>query len=214
MIPQSVYFNYLDSLMDGDKAACSKIVGQLLKENVPIKDIYDDLFQKSMYRIGHLWENQRSSIAQEHMASQITESLLSIVYAKILEVEKIGKTAVIACVDKEFHQIGPKIISDFFELHGWDSYFLGSNTPRNEVITTIRDKKPQVVGISNNFYINFVRLLKLVDDIKKLFPEQEIILGGQAVSENIMDSIDKYENVRIIKSLDELHEYIISKNGN
>ncbi len=211
MIPQSVYFNYLNSLMEGNKADCTKIVSQLIQDDVPVKEIYDEIFQKTMYRIGHLWENNRTTVATEHLASQITESLLSLVYPKILEQEKIGKTAIIACVDKEFHEIGPRIVSDFFELHGWHSYFLGSNTPRNDVIETIREKQPDVVGISNNFYINFVRLIKLVDDIKRLFPEQEIILGGQALNENIIESLDKYNNIKLLKSLDELEEYIKSK---
>lgn len=211
MIPQAVYFDYLNSLIEGNKYNCTRIVNKLLKDDVPVKEIYDGLFQKTMYRIGHLWENDRATVATEHMASQITESLLSLVYPKIVETEKIGKTAVIACVDKEFHEIGPRIVSDFFELHGWDSYFLGSNTPRNEVIEMIREKQPDVVGISNNFYINFVRLLKLVDDIKRFFPDQEVILGGQALNENVNESLSKYGNVHFIKSLDELEEYIKSK---
>ena len=211
MISQSVYFDYLSSLMEGDKAACTRIVSDLIEKNVDVKEIYTDLIQKAMYRIGHLWEHNRSSIATEHIATKITESLLALMYPKIYTTEKIGKKAIVTCVDKEFHEIGPKIVSDFFELHGWESTFLGANTPRSEVINIIREKQPDVVGISNNFYINFVRLLKMVEEIKTIYPDQDIIVGGQAINEDIDSALHNYENVVFVKDLNMLEEYITEK---
>ena len=129
MISDAVYYHYLNALMDGDKGECVKIVTDLLEKNEDIKEIYTKLFQRSMYRIGYLWEHSKTSIAKEHIASKITESLISLVYPKIIEKEKNGKKVVISCIDKEFHEMGPKMVSDFFELYGWSSVFLGSNTP-------------------------------------------------------------------------------------
>jgi len=211
MISDAVYYHYLSALLDGNKSECVRIVTDLLDGDENPKEIYIKLFQRSMYRIGDLWEKSRTSVAREHIASQITEDLLQLVYPKILEKEKIGKKVIISCIDKEFHELGPKIVSDFFELKGWDSIFLGSNTPQEEIINLIKEVKPDLLGISNNFYIHIVRLLKLIEQIKKEFPGLEIIIGGQALSNGHGISLKQFDNVKYISSLNELKSFIEKK---
>ncbi len=208
MISEATYLHYLNALLDGEKAECTRIINTLLADNTDVKDIYTKLFQRSMYRIGHLWESNKSSIAEEHIATKITESLLNLVYPKIMETPRNGKKIVMTCVDKEFHEIGPRIVSDFFELNGWESIFLGANTPANEVINIIKDKKPDLVGISNSFYINVLRLVKMIELIKNEFPQQELIVGGQALADDQNSVLSKFENVIYISGIDKLEEYI------
>ncbi|MBZ0184347.1 MAG: cobalamin-dependent protein [Melioribacteraceae bacterium] len=208
MISEATYLHYLNALLDGNKAECTRIINTLLADDTDVKEIYTKLFQRSMYRIGHLWESNRSSIAEEHIATKITESLLNLVYPKILETPRNGKKIVITCVDKEFHEIGPRIVSDFFELNGWESIFLGANTPANEVLNIIKEKKPDLVGISNSFYINILRLVKLIELIKSELPEQEIIVGGQALANDTNDVLSKFEKVTYLSGIDKLDEFI------
>ncbi|MGD8781891.1 MAG: cobalamin-dependent protein [Ignavibacteria bacterium] len=210
MISEAKYLHYLDSLLEGNKTGCIKIVNGLLEEDTPVIDIYNDIFQRSMYRVGRLWEKNRCTVAEEHSATQITKLCLDLVYTKISKTPKKSKTVLITCVDKEFHEIGPRMISDYFELNGWNSMFLGTNMPGKDVIEIINDKKPDVVGISNNFYMNFLRTLKLVDNIKENNPGQKIIIGGQALEKADINTLKKYNNVDVIKDLDDLQKYIFN----
>lgn len=208
MISDAIYYHYLNALLEGNKAECTKIISELIDNDVDIKEIYTKLFQKSMYRIGYLWENDRASVAKEHQATKITESLLSLTYEKIIETEKIGKKVVITCIDKEFHEIGARIVSDFFELNGWTSIYLGSNTPQNDIIKMIEEEQPDIVGISNTFYINVARLIKLSEKIRENFPQQEIIVGGQALNEEVAGTLNDMGNIIYIPTLDELEKFI------
>ncbi|MCF8263012.1 MAG: cobalamin B12-binding domain-containing protein [Melioribacteraceae bacterium] len=208
MIPESVYLSYLDNLLEGNKSECAKIITDLLEQGVNLKDIYISLIQRSMYWIGSMWENDRSSIAAEHVATKITESMLTLMYPQIMKTPRNGKSVIITCVDKEFHEIGPRIIADFFELKGWNARFYGANMPQNEVIKEIGLKQPDVVGISINFYINVIRLLKLIEEIKRHHPDQKIIVGGQALSGDHSEVLSKYKNVFHVSSIDALEEYI------
>ncbi|MDZ7767227.1 MAG: cobalamin-dependent protein [Melioribacteraceae bacterium] len=208
MISDAIYYHYLNALLEGNKAECTKIISELIDNNVDIKEIYTKLFQKSMYRIGYLWEHDRASVAKEHQATKITESLLNLNYEKILDTPKINKKVVIACIDKEFHEIGARIVSDFFELSGWQSIFLGSNTPQNEIVQIIEEEKPDVVGISNTFYINVARLIKLTEKIREKFSDQEIIVGGQALNEETASTLNNFGKIFYIPTLDVLEKFI------
>ncbi|MCF8243290.1 MAG: cobalamin-dependent protein [Melioribacteraceae bacterium] len=207
-IPETVYYHYFNALIDGDKTTCMRIVQNLIDEDVEIKNIFTELLQRSMYRIGHLWEHNRTTIAKEHIATKITESILSLLYSKVTTTEKNGRKVVVSCVDKEFHELGPKMVSDFFELNGWESIYLGASTPDQELIETIKQIKPDLVGISNNFYINIIRLVKLINLIKHEFPDQEIIVGGQALGSGQHEILKQFKKVKYIGSLNELETYL------
>lgn len=208
MIAESVYIDFLNNLVEGNKRNCSLIVNNLLNCGTDVKEIYMDLIQKSMYRIGQMWDRHKISIAQEHIASQIIENLLSQIYPRVVQENRNSKSVVIACLDKEFHEIGARMVSDYFELNGWHSLFLGANTPNEDLIDIVKIRRPDVVGISINFYINVCRLTKLLDEITRKFPDQKIILGGQAINENHIELINKFHNVTYLTCLNALEEYI------
>jgi len=208
MISEAVYLHYLNSLLEGDKKQCLQIVVNLLEQKVSLKDIYLDIFQRSMYRIGQMWENERCSVATEHIATKITESLVEITSVYGPDEKRIGKSAVITCIDKEFHELGARIVSGFMNALGWDTVFMGSNTPQVDIINFVREYKPDILGISNNFYINIGRLAKLIDRVKSEFPEQEILVGGQALTKVNCECFSKYENVLYIPNLNELENYL------
>lgn len=208
MISEAVYLHYLNSLMDGDKKQCTKIVFNLFDQKITLKEIFEELFQRSMYRIGELWERERCTIADEHVATKITEGLIELISNNYKHVNKIGKRALITCIDKEFHDLGARMVAEFFEANGWDAVFAGANIPETEIINLIEEKKPEVVGISSSFYINVIRLIKLINAIKKKFPEQKVIVGGQALAKGRSDILEQFEDVNYIMCLGDLEKYL------
>jgi MerR family transcriptional regulator, light-induced transcriptional regulator len=208
MISEAVYLHYLNSLIEGDKKQCTKIVFNLLDQDISLKEIFMELFQRSMYRIGELWERERCTIANEHVATKITEGLIELVSSNYLHVKKVGKLALITCIDKEFHDLGARMVAGFFEASGWNTIFAGSNTPEIEILNLIKDKKPNLVGISSSFYINVTRLIKLIESIKEEFPDQEIIVGGQALAEGRSGILEQFDNINYITCLNGLEKYL------
>lgn len=213
MISEVIYLHFLNSLLEGDKDQATKIVMNLLTNKVTMKDIFINLFQRSMYRIGMMWETDKCTVADEHIATRITESLIELVVHYNNGQEINHKTAIITCIDKEFHELGAHIVSGYLEANRWKVFFVGSNTPQQDLIDLIKEKKPDLVGISNNFYINFLRLTKLIRKLNKLFPNLKIIVGGQALEETVASSFLDYPNVTYIKDLDQLDDYLINFNS-
>jgi len=208
MISEAVYLHYLNALLDGDKVQCTRIVQKLIKDGSDLKEIYLNLFQRSMYRIGVLWEKEKCTVADEHIATKITEGLIDLVSGNFASDKKTGKLALITCIDKEFHELGARMVAGYFEVSGWNTIFAGSNIPEQDILLIIREKKPDIVGISSSFYINVNRLIKLVKIIKENFPEQEIIVGGQALSEGHSNILSAYKNVSYITCINGLEKYI------
>ncbi len=208
MLTEEIYKDYIQNLLKGDRASCARIVQDFLDRDIPLMDLYLGLFQRSLYEVGHLWEINKISVAVEHMATAITESLLTLAYPRIFAAEHKGKKAVVSCLINEYHQIGGKMVADIFELNGWDGYFLGANTPIADLQTMIKQKQPDIVALSVSIYFNFNSLYNTLETIRKTFPELKIIVGGQAFRWGGTDIADKYPGVEYISSIIELENLL------
>lgn len=205
-IKQSQFLGFNNALVDGDKEKCASIVQSLLADGINLKDVYVELFQKSLYRIGKLWDHNQMSIPEEHLATQIIESLISR-FAPVSTSES-EKKVVVTCIDKEFHAIGAKMVSHVFELEGWKTYYLGASVPTKEIIKFVKQIDPEVIALSWSLYLNLGRFLEVVDHLTKFFPVKKVLVGGQALAENSDNILKKYKNVVYIDSLSSLESYL------
>lgn len=211
MLKETDYIRYIDSLLKGDKKECIKIVDLLLNKGTKVEEIYFGLLQRSMHRMGQLWQKRQTTIVDEGIAADITYNIISLIYPRIASGPKNGLKIFITCIDKEHHSLGARIVSDIFELNGWKSTFAGPCVPCADILVSIKNSKPDVVGISSSFYLNIKRLINLIEEIKSEIPEQEIIIGGQIFNNGGKEIIKKYENVKYISSMRMLKSYIKEK---
>jgi MerR family transcriptional regulator, light-induced transcriptional regulator len=205
-ITQSHFLDYYNNLVDGNKDKCSAIVQSLLDEGINLKDIYVELFQKSLYRIGKLWDHNELTIPEEHMATQITEALVS-KFAPPSPVD-VKYKAVVTCIDKEFHELGAKMVSHIFEMCGWKTYYLGASVPTKEIVKYAKRIDPDIIALSWSLYLNLGRFLELIDHLVKFFPHKKIVVGGQALNGNSENILKKYPNAIFIPSVYDLDEYL------
>jgi methanogenic corrinoid protein MtbC1 len=146
------------------------------------------------------------SIPEEHLATQIIESLIS-------RFSPVGgsdpsRKVVITCIDKEFHEIGAKMVSNVFEMEGWKTYYLGASVPTKEIIKYVKQIDPEIIALSWSLYLNLGRFLEVVDHLTRFFPTKKILVGGQALAENSDKILKKYKNVEYIESIHSLENYL------
>ncbi len=204
MITDDVYNDYLAFLLAGNRQECARMINDLIRNNITIKELYIHLFQRSMYEVGTLWEHNGISVSTEHMCTAMTESLMNLSYPLLFSAVHSGKKAVISCTPNEYHQIGARMVADYFELFGWDGYFLGADTPSDELIHFLHEKKPDLVALSMSVSFNIAELHQMAVNIRQQFPDLPIIAGGQGFRWGGDHSLDDIDNVMIIHSLDDL----------
>lgn len=203
-IENELYQSYLTSLLLGDKETCFNIVTTLLEEKIAIRELYTDLFQKSMYSVGELWEKNEISVAREHLATTITESMLSVTYPHLFTGVQSAKKAIISCTANEYHQLGGKMVADIFELHGWDAHFLGANTPVKELLKFIDEIQPDLIGLSLAVYFNVSALKLTLEAIHAHFQNLDILVGGHAFVWGGTGVLKNYPETNYLESLAQL----------
>lgn len=205
-----VYEGFFDALIHGDRKKCADITGKLLDNKVSLEDVYENIIRKALYEVGDLWEKGKISVASEHLASATSESLINEFYPRIITSKKLPKTALLGCVENEYHQIGIKMVSDIFELNGWNTCYLGASTPTKEFVKFIDEIQPQLVALSLSLYFNLPNLDKMLNAIQADFPDLPIMVGGQAFRHGGKEVIEKYPNAIFQKDLKSLNLFLLS----
>ena len=198
---------FFKSLLEGNRAGCENIMSEFRKFNLPIIVLYEEIFKKSLYRIGEMWEYNKISTAVEQMATSITEGLMNELFYEIVSMEGINKKIVIACVENEEHQVGGKMVADIFEKNSWDTHYLGANTSMNELLGFCDLVKPDLVCLSLSIYANVQFLLKEIQGIRAV-TNIPILIGGQALIKLGVKISSKYKDVLYFENLEDIENYI------
>jgi len=207
----SLKADFLGGLINGEKKICSTIANRYYTEKRSIITVYEDLIKPSMYMIGDLWEINKISVATEHLASAITESILNDLYSKLPLAPQQNKKVIATCIEHEHHQIGLKMVADIFEKEGWEVLFLGANTPEKSLFEFIRVVEPHMLAISLSIYFHIPYFEDLVRKLEIAFPKLNIMVGGQAFCHVSPEQNTSFKNLICLKNLIELENYL-SKN--
>lgn len=180
-ISEAIYQQYLALLLDGDRHGCASLVEQSRAGGAGLKELYLDLFQRSLYQVGDLWEQHLISVAVEHLATAITERVMTLVQPALFGGSPRERSLLVCCVADEFHRVGGQMVADLAELHGWRGYFLGPDNSVDTLLKTIDHLKPDRVGLSLSVAANLPSLYRAADAVQGTFPGLPVLVGGQAL---------------------------------
>jgi methanogenic corrinoid protein MtbC1 len=168
------------ALLQGQREAALGVVLETLNSGTPVLDIYVELLQASQREIGRLWESNRITVAQEHMATAITQYVMAQLYPKTPRPQSLKGAMVMTGVEGEYHQVGANIVADVLEADGWDVRFLGANVPHASILRVIEEHDASFAGISVTMLSSMPRLIQLIESIDKTFGagKVRIIVGG------------------------------------
>ena len=172
--------NYFKALLAGDRHLGSELILDAVAHGIGVKEIYLYVFQPCQQEIGRLWQMNQVSIAQEHFCTIATQMVMSQLYPYIFNTKKINRRLVATSVSGELHEIGLRMVADFLEMEGWDTYYLGANMPPESILETIEEHKADVVAISATISYHISKVAELISQIRasSCCPAVKILAGG------------------------------------
>lgn len=173
---------FLQAILKGQRKAAITIVSEALREGHPVLDIYVEVFQESLYQVGRSWELNELTVAEEHMATAITQYVIAQNYAQLPTPGSRRGNLVLTGVVGESHQVGANMVADVLESQGYDVRFLGTNMPNSGILQEIEKHRADLLGISATMLFNIPAVIRLVEDVRARFGSRapRIVLGGAA----------------------------------
>jgi methanogenic corrinoid protein MtbC1 len=183
--PSASDLGFTDALLAGDRSSARTHLFNDLAAGAPLVDVSVGLIQPAMYEIGQRWQESRVSIAQEHLATAISQSLLAQAYATIEPAEPNGRKVLFACVEGNHHVLGLRMLSDNFELRGWNVQFLGADCPTRALVQQVDLFTPELLCLSVSLTQQIPIARRAIQHLRGEFKGQRptIMLGGLALNQ-------------------------------
>jgi MerR family transcriptional regulator, light-induced transcriptional regulator len=171
---------YLDALLKASRHDASQMVMDAVRRGVPVREIYLHVFQRSQYEIGRLWQSNQISVAQEHLCTAATQFIMSQLYPLIFATERKNRRVVATCVGGDLHELGIRMVADFFEMDGWDTFYLGADVPRSSIVQMVIDREAHVLAVSTTLLTHVGAVAELIATIRSNRARAKLIIlvGG------------------------------------
>jgi methanogenic corrinoid protein MtbC1 len=174
-------------LTEGNIEECVKIYQDYTKI-FNASDFFDKILKQVMYDIGEDWANNKISIATEHVASNIAQTLVKIIMDSVSG--SSNKKKILICVPLgEEHHLGCDVLETYLSIKGFKVYNIGTSIPTESIISFIDNNKPDMVFVSITLPDNISagqRLVRKINDECKI----PILIGGYAMQTKNMPKFD------------------------
>ncbi|MDX1547196.1 MAG: cobalamin-dependent protein, partial [Rhodothermales bacterium] len=170
----------LRHLLDGDAVRARLLVLNAAEEGTPVRDLYVNVLQWAQHEVGRRWQANQISVAQEHLATAVTRQVMGGLTALAVPSESSGRTVVISCVATEQHDVGARMVADFFEMEGWRTYYLGADLPTPEILESVKRYRADVLGLSATLTPHLKLVREIITALRST-PETasvQVIVGG------------------------------------
>ncbi|WP_027308459.1 B12-binding domain-containing protein [Caloramator sp. ALD01] len=186
------YDKLMTYLEKEDKESAVEYAINLLSEGkIDILTLYRDILSPSLNNMFCNVDEKEVCVWREHVRSSIVRTIIECAYPFVIKerekrgVKRRNESVIVVCPQEEYHEIGPRMVADFFTLLGFDTVFVGANTPKEDFASAINVIKPKYVVISVTNYYNIVNAERAIKRLKeKANYDLKIIVGGHAFKSN------------------------------
>lgn len=153
-----------------------------------MSDFFDKILKPVMYKIGDDWSKGKISIATEHVASNVAQTLVRIIMDRIPNSAKKKKVLICVPVGEE-HHIGCDVLETYLSIKGFKVFNMGTSIPTESILSFIESNKPNAILLSITLEDNLAAGQRLVRRIKNKF-DIPIIVGGFAFQHTNVPKFD------------------------
>jgi len=171
---------YIGLVLRGRRREAAEYALAYLKTGTDPGEIADDLLLPALHHLGLLWERNRISSSEEHLATEITRYVIHRLFDGIPAKKSLPFSAYLACVPGEEHDIGIDLLANLLRSDGWSPVFIGRGAPHQDLVDGAASARPDVVILSVTLVSHLPAARALVLGLKAAMPGVRIVLGGAA----------------------------------
>lgn len=184
---ENIKIKFEELFSNKDRYSLLLYVKEILdNKKITVIELYENIIYDALKKIGNSIEKNDMDIWEEHVYSNIVRNIIEISYPYVYEskMDSLGKKSIVFCPTEEYHELGARIISDFLTILGYDTLFIGANTPTETILAFVEKEIPDLVAISVSNYYNLIEVKNIIKEIKTKNKNIKILVGGRAIADN------------------------------
>lgn len=170
---------FLKAILAGDLAEGLIVAQEARSRGLPF--FYEDLITGALVEVGQLWQAGQISVADEHVATAIAQSVLACFYPSFPWVAS-GPKGIVACTEGERHELGARMAADLLVCDGWNITYVGADVPLAALVELVARTRPVFVGLSFAMAERLPNVRDAIALLRREAPDTKVLLGGRGAA--------------------------------
>jgi methanogenic corrinoid protein MtbC1 len=177
---------YAEALLSGDEAAAELAIREAMDGGLDTARIDDEIIAPALWRIGDLWERGEISVADEHIATEISIRVLALQREAQRVAQARGEHRVLlAAPAGEQHIVALRMVDNLLRNAGYEVAMLGSDVPGEALIAVMHRRPPDVVCLTSTMPDAAAELLGIIGALQRRWPAVGFVVGGTGLASRV-----------------------------
>ena len=175
--------SYAVALLAGDEVAAEAAVRKAMDAGLGTAEIDDGIIAPALWLVGDLWERGEISIADEHLATEISTRVVTLQREAVrVAGGRRDHRVMLATPAGEHHVVALRMLDALLREGGYDVLMLGPDVPPNVLADIASRYEPDAICLSSTMAGGSDALFAAIDEIRRRLPQTGFLVGGRGVA--------------------------------
>jgi MerR family transcriptional regulator, light-induced transcriptional regulator len=175
---------FAEALLAGDEVGAEIAVREAMDAELSSAEIDEQLIAPALWLVGELWECGKISVAQEHLATEISVRVLALQReAQRMTRSRTGHRVILATPTGEFHMVALRMVENLLRGAGYDVAMLGPDVPAKALGDVAKRLQADVVCMSLTMAGHRNDVLSAIDNVRLVLPSAGFVVGGRGLTD-------------------------------
>jgi methanogenic corrinoid protein MtbC1 len=174
---------YAAAVLAGDEVAAEVVIREALDADLSIAEVDEEIIGPALWLVGDLWERGEISVADEHVATEISLRVLALEReARRVARVRPAYLAMLAAPPGELHVVALRMVANVLGAAGYGVMMVGADVPTEALAAAAARYRPDVVCLSATMPASSDGLLIAMHEVQRAWPNANFVIGGRAVT--------------------------------
>ncbi len=174
------------ALVAGDPREAERVVRDAIDAGFDQATIDEAVVAPAMRHIGDLWHRGEITVADEHLATDISYRVLALQREAFRVADRrTHERVMLAAVEGERHVLGLEMAGALLRHEGFDVRMLGADLPIDSLAWVVERHRPAIFGFTVTMPAARDLLPLAIDEVRRSAPSIGILVGGQGAPEDL-----------------------------
>jgi len=174
---------YARALLAGDEIGAELAVRDAIDARLTTAEIDEEIIAPALWLIGRLWARGEISVADEHLATEISLRVLALQRETVRTThERAGRKALLAAPAGELHTVALQMNANLLRDAGYTVLMLGPDVPPGALAEAAVRHEPSVICLTATMPDASDRVMLAIGEVERGWPGAGWVLGGRGLS--------------------------------
>jgi len=188
----ALYEDLKVAVIDMEVERAVELTKKALDEGKKAEDIMNSSLVLAMDIVGEQYDKGEKYVPEMLLSAKAMKAAMELLRPLLVEsgVKMRGKIA-IGTVEGDLHDIGQNLVSMMLEGAGFEVINLGAETPADTFVESVKENKPDIVGMSALLTTTMLHMPEVIDALKEagLRDQVKVMIGRAPVTQEYADEI-------------------------